>query len=119
MAEEDLTRDVAPPVFIEPLSSQVVIDGSPVQLDCKISGWPRPNITWFRESTLLRPSPDFMQFYDEDNLCSLVIKEVYPEDNGRYTVVAKNLHGTATCSCDLIVEGWLHIGKLYATVSCY
>lgn len=44
-------------------------------------------------------------FYDDNNLCALVIKETYPEDSGRYTVVAKSPAGTASATVDLIVEG--------------
>ena len=43
--------------------------------------------------------------YDpDDNLCVLMIREVYPEDAGKYTVVAKNEYGVATCSAELTVK---------------
>ena len=73
--------------------------------ECVISGNPKPLIGWFHEVSVVEQSPEFMQFYDEDQLCSLVIKETYPEDTGRYTVVAKNKFGTATCAADLVVVG--------------
>lgn len=34
------------PLFVKPLESAVGVDGSPVQLDCKVSGDPIPEIKW-------------------------------------------------------------------------
>ncbi len=82
----------------------MVKDGSSARLECLISGDPKPNIAWFKESSLIAASEDFLQFYDDDNQCSLVIREVYPEDTGKYTVVAKNPSGVATSSADLVIE---------------
>ncbi len=86
------------------LVSQTVRDGDTARLECLISGDPTPNVTWFRESSIVLPSDDFLQFHDDDNMVTLVIREVFPEDAGRYTVVAKNPSGTASCSADLTVE---------------
>ena len=44
-------------------------------------------------------------FYAEDNTATLLIKEVFPEDAGLFTCVAKNVAGYATTSAELIVEG--------------
>merc|ERR1719187_459413 len=44
-------------------------------------------------------------FYSDDNTATLVIKEVFPEDAGMFTCVAKNELGYASCSADLVVEG--------------
>ena len=86
-----------------PLTSQCIIDGCLARLECKVSGTPRPVVVWFRDSVRIEPAPEFLQFYDDDNLCSLVIKEVFPEDTGRYTVIAKNVAGTASCSAELVI----------------
>ena len=44
-------------------------------------------------------------FYAEDNTATLVIKEVFPEDAGMFTCVAKNQAGVAACGAELVVEG--------------
>ena len=80
-------------------------DGEQARLECKIVGQPRPNVTWYHDEQMVYQSEEFKLFYDEDNLCSLVIMDVYPEDAGKYTVVAKNEFGTAMSSCELIVAG--------------
>ncbi|ESO07594.1 hypothetical protein HELRODRAFT_137837, partial [Helobdella robusta] len=79
------------------LTNVTVRDGEPARFECIISGNPRPTITWFHNHKIIKPSPEFLQFYDEfDNTCSLSIREVFPEDGGRYTVVAKNVTGLAS-----------------------
>ena len=44
-------------------------------------------------------------FYSDDNTATLVVKEVFPEDAGLFTCVAKNQAGHITSSAELVVEG--------------
>lgn len=43
-------------------------------------------------------------FYDEDNVATLIIREVFPEDAGTFTCVAKNVAGFASSTTELTVE---------------
>jgi len=43
-------------------------------------------------------------FYDDDNVATLIIREVFPEDAGQFTVVAKNAAGFTSSTTELIVE---------------
>ena len=79
-------------------------DGSTVEFVCKVEGSPRPQITWFRQTAIIKPSQDFQIFYYDDDKATLVIKEVFPEDAGTFTCVAKNCVGFASSSAELIVE---------------
>ncbi|PRD32999.1 UNVERIFIED_CONTAM: sls [Trichonephila clavipes] len=47
-------------------------------------------------------------FYDDDNVTTLIIREVFPEDAGTYTVVAKNAAGFSSTSAELVVEASDH-----------
>jgi hypothetical protein len=71
---------------------------------CKVTGLPRPSVTWYKEDEVIYPSEEFKLSYEGDE-CTLVIADVYPEDAGHYKVVAKNHVGTATTTCDLTVLG--------------
>merc|ERR1712106_312015 len=88
----------------EKVKSQRAPDGAQVEFVCKVEGYPRPQITWFRQTAIIKPSPDFQIYYDENNMATLVIKEVFPEDAGTFTCVAKNCVGFASSSAELVVE---------------
>ena len=92
------------PRFLKKLQPQHAHDGSTVQFECKVEGIPRPQITWFRQTAIIKPSQDFEMFYNEDNVATLIIKEVFPEDAGTFTCVAKNSAGFASSTTELIVE---------------
>jgi hypothetical protein len=53
---------------------------------------------------VIKTSKDFQMFYDEDNVATLIISEVFPEDAGTFTCVAKNAAGFASSTTELIVE---------------
>lgn len=93
-----------PPRITEKVQSQSAPDGSPVEFVCKVEGNPRPQITWFRQTAIIKPSQDFQIYYDDSNKATLVIKEVFPEDAGTFTCVAKNCLGFASSSSELVVE---------------
>ena len=86
------------PKMTEKVRSLAAPDGSQVEFVCKVEGSPRPQITWFRQTAIIKPSQDFQIFYYDDNKATLVIKEVFPEDAGTFTCVAKNCVGYASSS---------------------
>lgn len=92
------------PKFIEKLQPIHTPDGYTVQFECKVEGQPRPQITWFRQTAIIKPSQDFQMYYDEDNVATLIIREVFPEDSGTFTCVAKNSAGFASSTTELTVE---------------
>lgn len=79
-------------------------DGYTVTFECQVEGYPRPQVTWFRQTHIIKTSKDFQMFYNEENIATLVIKEVFPEDAGTFTCVAKNSAGFASSTTELIVE---------------
>ena len=92
------------PKITEKVKSQRAPDGAQVEFVCRVEGYPRPQITWFRQTAIIKPSPDFQIYYDDNNMATLVIKEVFPEDAGTFTCVAKNCVGFASSSAELVVE---------------
>ena len=91
------------PKIIEKVRSMAASDGSQVEFVCKVEGSPRPQITWFRQTAIIKPSQDFQIFYYDDNKATLVIKEVFPEDAGTFTCVAKNCVGYASSSAEVTI----------------
>lgn len=41
----------------------------------------------------------------ENNQATLVITETFPKDAGTYTIIAKNIAGEASSSCNVVVKG--------------
>ena len=114
MIGEALIGPPSSPVFVHELADMHVPDGSPACFECVVHGNPKPNITWYRESFLVEPSDEFVQSYDENNACSLHIKEVFPEDEGTYTVVAKNSQGTSISAAELVVVEGEDLNRLFS-----
>jgi len=99
--EKEVTKSPEIAQYLQDISAQ---DGSQTKLVCKVTGLPRPSVTWYKEDEVIYPSEEFKLSYEGDE-CTLVIADVYPEDAGHYKVVAKNDVGTATTTCDLTVLG--------------
>lgn len=92
------------PKFIKKLKPIHTPDGYSVTFECKVEGSPRPQITWFRQTAVIKQSTDFQMFYSEENVATLIIREVFPEDAGTFTCVAKNSAGFASSTTELVVE---------------
>lgn len=81
-----------------------VIEGESVTLECHISGYPSPKVTWYREDYQIESSIDF-QITFQSGIARLMIREAFAEDSGRFTCSAVNEAGTVSTSCYLAVQG--------------
>lgn len=79
-------------------------DGGQARFEAVIEGLPTPIISWYKDEDIIQPSEEFEIAYSE-NIASLFIMDVLPEDAGKYVIVAKNELGTATTTANLEVEG--------------
>ena len=85
-----------------------VIEGESVTLECHISGYPSPKVTWYREDYQIESSIDF-QITFQSGIARLLIRETFAEDSGRFSCTAVNEAGTVSTSCYLAVQGqWPH-----------
>ncbi|XP_051954211.1 palladin-like isoform X4 [Xyrauchen texanus] len=99
-----LDGPMAPPQFIQKLKSQEVAEGSPIRLECRVTGNPLPLVRWFCEGRELHHCPD-IQICRDGNLHTLVITEAFEDDTGRYTCVASNALGADNTSAEVYIEG--------------
>lgn len=95
------------PVIKQALKPIFTKDGGQARFEAEIVGLPVPTITWYKDEEIIHPSEEFEIAYSEENIASLFIQDVLPEDAGKYIVVAKNELGTATTTASLEVEGEL------------
>ncbi|KAM7380985.1 hypothetical protein PAMP_004248 [Pampus punctatissimus] len=92
------------PSFSSVIKDVEVVEGSAARFDCKIEGYPDPEVVWYKDDQPIKETRHFQIDYDEDGNCSLVISEVSGDDDAKYTVKAVNNLGEATCTAELLVE---------------
>lgn len=117
--EEDHARSGAP-WFKKPLKNQSVVDAEPVRFTVKITGEPKPEVTWWFEGELLPDSEDYQYIERGETFC-LYLPESFPEDEGEYMCKAVNSRGTAASTCILTIESKpLHVttNHLHADSTC-
>lgn len=96
------------PEFVTKLKDLKVNDGEQLELSVKVDGDPEPQITWTKNGKTLRSS-EVVDLKYKNRVATLVINEVFPEDEGEYTCKATNSMGAASTSCKLTVKREQHI----------
>ncbi|XP_039994869.1 myopalladin isoform X2 [Xiphias gladius] len=103
---------MAAPVFTKSLQDLLVSDSQLVVLECRVKGVPSPRVDWYREGKIIEDSPDFRILQkkprspaESEEICTLVIAEVFPEDSGVFTCTASNKYGTVSSTAALRVRG--------------
>ncbi|KAK2824030.1 hypothetical protein Q5P01_021205 [Channa striata] len=103
---------MAAPVFTKSLQEVLASEGQLVVLECRVKGVPSPRVDWYREGNIIEDSPEFRILQkkprspaESEEICTLVIAEVFPEDSGMFTCTASNTYGTASSSAELRVKG--------------
>ncbi|NXX64876.1 MYPN protein, partial [Spizella passerina] len=103
---------IAAPVFTKMLQDISASEGQLVVFECRVKGAPSPKVEWYREGTLIEDSPDFrilqkmltLLWCFAEEICTLVIAEVFSEDSGSFTCTASNKYGTVSSIARLTVK---------------
>jgi len=101
--EEDHGRSGAP-WFKKPLKNQSVVDSEPMRFTVKITGEPKPEVTWWFEGEMLQDCEDYQYIERGAETFCLYLPETFPEDEGEYMCKAVNSRGTAASTCILTIE---------------
>ncbi|NWW99578.1 TITIN protein, partial [Caloenas nicobarica] len=92
------------PTFTQPLQSVVALEGSAATFEAHISGFPVPEVSWYRDGQVLSAATlPGVQISFSDGRAKLVIPAVTEANSGRYTVQATNGSGQATSTAELLV----------------
>ncbi|XP_059545082.1 nexilin isoform X3 [Myotis daubentonii] len=100
--DEEQTRSGAP-WFKKPLKNTSVVDSEPVRFTVKVTGEPKPEVTWWFEGELLQDGEDY-QYIERGETYCLYLPETFPEDEGEYMCKAVNNKGSAASTCILTIE---------------
>ncbi|KAF1662939.1 Titin, partial [Aptenodytes patagonicus] len=92
------------PTFTQPLQSVVALEGSAATFEAHISGFPVPEVSWYRDGQVLSAAAlPGVQISFSDGRAKLVIPTVTEANSGRYTIQATNGSGQATSTAELLV----------------
>lgn len=81
--------------------NQKLRKGKTYTIKATISGYPEPEITWYKETTSIT-NESRVKITREDTEVTLVLNDIEREDSGKYTITVKNNAGEA--SVDLTVK---------------
>ncbi|KAJ6661000.1 hypothetical protein lerEdw1_016801 [Lerista edwardsae] len=93
-----------PPRFLVPLKPHLVTVGFDCHMSCAVTGYPVPQVTWYKDGMNLSQDPTFFSKNDF-GVCSLMIPGVTLSDGGLYKVVASNELGQADSKAFITVKG--------------
>uniref|UniRef100_A0A8D0B9U3 Immunoglobulin-like and fibronectin type III domain-containing protein 1 n=1 Tax=Salvator merianae TaxID=96440 RepID=A0A8D0B9U3_SALMN len=93
-----------PPRFLVALKPHVVTLGFDCHMSCAVTGYPAPQVTWYKDGKNISHDPTF--FCKNDfGICSLVILGVTESDGGEYMVKAVNELGQAASKAVVTIKG--------------
>lgn len=98
-----LSQTAKPPSFTSPLTSTSIVEGSPAEMSVTVSGFPKPEVTWYLDGLPVRDDINHRVVWNEDRV-ALQITPAVIDDEGVYTVKAANALGHASCQAEFIVE---------------
>ncbi|XP_041477176.1 myosin light chain kinase, smooth muscle-like isoform X3 [Lytechinus variegatus] len=105
--KKDLNQNIpGAPHFIKEMVDCEVFEGDSARFDCQVAGDPEPDIKWLQDGEEIEESSRFIFDYDDDGMCSLIIRRIQEDDEGEYCIKATNSKGEASCIADLLVEGF-------------
>lgn len=92
------------PTITANLSDVEVNEGASAMLELKVTGYPKPKVTWKHEGKVIEAGGRYRFLFEDEESMTLVIKNTKKSDAGTYSVVAENESGTANTDCRLTVN---------------
>lgn len=92
-----------PPSFLTTIQSTNVNSGQLVRFDARITGTKPLDVYWLKNDKKIIPDIRYKTL-EEDEVHTLLIIEVVPDDSGKYECVAINNSGEARCDAECVVS---------------
>ncbi|KAM0731548.1 Myosin light chain kinase, smooth muscle [Formica fusca] len=93
-----------PPQFTMRIRDRRVQTTYPVRLTCQVIGHPVPEITWYKNEAKISQDDRHIFWDDDSNFHTLEIIHSTLDDSGCYMVTARNVNGSVSCRCNLVVD---------------
>ena len=92
-----------PPKFEKKLSESTGTEGHEMILSVTVSGFPKPEVTWFLDGLPVRNDMHH-RITESGQEVTLTISPAMIDDEGVYTVKAANALGSTLCQAEVIVQ---------------
>ncbi|XP_077955762.1 obscurin isoform X12 [Gasterosteus aculeatus] len=94
----------SPPDFDEILANCTAELGQTVKLACKVTGVPKPAVTWFKDGRAVEADPHHIVIQDPDGSCTLILDNMTADDSGQYMCFAASSAGNASTLGKITVQ---------------
>nr|XP_046157554.1 obscurin isoform X4 [Oncorhynchus gorbuscha] len=94
----------SPPEFEVLLADCTTKIGQTIKLACKVTGTPKPVVSWFQDGLALEDGPHHIITADRAGTCCLIMDGVTPEDSGQYLCYASSSVGRASTLAKIVVD---------------
>lgn len=92
-----------PPEIVKPLNNVSCIQNHNAEFTCKITGQPKPKITWYKGARELTTGSRY-HIYSDGDLHHLAIHDVFGEDADEYMCRAMNKGGVKSTKAELVIK---------------
>ncbi|XP_064848045.1 obscurin-like [Oncorhynchus masou masou] len=92
------------PDFDELLADCTVELGQTVKLACKVTGVPKPVVTWYKDGHAVEADPHHIIIEDPDGSCTLILDNMTVDDSGQYMCFATSTAGNASTLGKITVQ---------------
>ncbi|NXR97261.1 OBSCN protein, partial [Oxylabes madagascariensis] len=93
-----------PPDFEEELADCTAELGETVKLACKVTGAPKPSISWYKDGKPVEVDPHHIIIEDPDGSCTLILDNLTGADTGQYMCFASSPAGNASTLGKILVQ---------------
>ncbi|NXB92124.1 OBSCN protein, partial [Vidua chalybeata] len=90
--------------FEEELADCTAELGETVKLACKVTGAPRPSISWYKDGKPVEVDPHHIIIEDPDGSCTLILDNLTGADTGQYMCFASSPAGNASTLGKILVQ---------------
>ncbi|XP_069013680.1 obscurin isoform X20 [Embiotoca jacksoni] len=92
------------PDFVEILANCTAELGQTLKLACKVTGVPKPVVTWYKDGRAVEADPHHIIIEDPDGSCTLILDNMTADDSGQYMCFATSSAGNASSLGKITVQ---------------
>ncbi|XP_077887460.1 obscurin-like [Ictidomys tridecemlineatus] len=96
--------------FEEELADCTAELGETVKLACRVTGTPKPTVSWYKDGKPVEVDPHHILIEDPDGSCTLILDNLTGVDSGQYMCFATSAAGSASTLGKILVQGGTKMG---------